>query len=185
MPRQLTLEQKRARITPRGSSLLRHDTEVKGQYEPVIKAILLEAGIRAHYEPFMLRLPSGMRWLPDFLLDMEFRGRKILLEPHGQFSGHRRNTKLSEALRVYGDLLYIVDIRINRKVSTSYRITNLANKVADERWILPKIDANPELDDVNRLIWMDLARKELNQLIERANVANTGSGLRGALRKSA
>ncbi|MDE1861175.1 MAG: hypothetical protein KGH72_05690 [Candidatus Micrarchaeota archaeon] len=176
----------------KASGPLTSDTKVKSPYEEAVKEVLLELGIRSYYEPFRIRLPSGAVWEPDFLMYTP-KGKAVILEPHrhalGRNSGRkrRRDRKLQEAMEACGGSLYIVDIALATRLYTSNLLRDIPENVAHERWNLPRMNFDPDLDiETKKGLWKHFVRAHLEYMIIRldSDGERNTNGFRPLLRPS-
>lgn len=125
--------------------LLRRDTGTKGVYEAALKNVLLkigiDIGISSYYEPVRLVLPGREDpYIPDFLVDIEIRGRLVLLEPHPSKTRPHWKRRIRKARDLYGDYFYFIQVG---RYTGSRSFVRLAEdqtiKTVDELWTLPMI----------------------------------------------
>jgi hypothetical protein len=81
----------------------------------------------------------GEVYTPDFILDKEIHGRKIILEPHYLMT-HRQSAKYSLFKRTYGQEFLLILLLKNDLISYYHERNILNDEVCDDVWPIEFVD---------------------------------------------
>lgn len=110
----------------------------KSGWEKKTAIILRKLNIPYGYETLSFPLP-GEVYTPDFILDKEIHGRKIILEPHYLMSP-RQAAKYSLFKRTYGQEFMLVLLLKNDLISYYNERNMLNDEVCDDVWPIEFVD---------------------------------------------
>lgn len=136
------------------------NTEMKSWYEEVFKNSLLKLRINADYEPFSLLVGRHLRrditYTPDFVTDLEIKGRRVIVEPHGmQFQSLKKIDRMMAKLKFfrngYKNHFYLIMASDLAYECLKLRSISDPREVIDEYWETNSDKASTESDVTNRL----------------------------------
>jgi hypothetical protein len=104
----------------------------KSGWEKETARILMQMHIPYGYETITFPLP-GERYTPDFILDKEINGRKIVLEPHYEMN-LKQSSKYSLFKQTYGHKFMLILLLKNDLISFFNKRNILTNDVCDDVW---------------------------------------------------
>ena len=110
----------------------------KSGWEKKTAIILRKLGISYGYETISFPLP-GEVYTPDFILDKEIHGRKIILEPHYMMTP-RQAAKYSLFKRTYGQEFLLILLLKNDLISYYNERNILNDEVCDDIWPIEFVD---------------------------------------------
>jgi hypothetical protein len=110
----------------------------KSGWEKKTASILTKLKIPYGYETLSFPLP-GLVYTPDFILDKEIHGRKILLEPHYLMTP-RQAAKYSLFKRTYGHQFLLILLLKNDLISYYHDRNMLNDEVCDDVWPIEFVD---------------------------------------------
>ncbi|MDR0797723.1 MAG: DUF2400 family protein [Nitrososphaerota archaeon] len=104
----------------------------KSGWEKETARMLMRMHIPFGYETITFPLP-GDRYTPDFILDKEINGRKIVLEPHYEMN-IKQSSKYSLFKQTYGHKFMLILLLKNDLISFFNKKNILTNDVCDDVW---------------------------------------------------
>ena len=104
----------------------------KSGWEKETARTLIQMNIPYGYETITFPLP-GDRYTPDFILDKEINGRKIVLEPHYEMN-LKQSSKYSLFKQTYGHKFMLILLLKNDLISFFNKRNILTNDVCDDVW---------------------------------------------------
>ena len=110
----------------------------KSGWEKKTAIILRKLKIPYGYETLSFPLP-GEIYTPDFILDKEIHGRKIILEPHYLMTPHQ-SAKYSLFKRTYGQEFLLILLLKNDLISYYHERNILNDEVCDDVWPIEFVD---------------------------------------------
>jgi hypothetical protein len=110
----------------------------KSGWEKKTASILRKLKIPYGYEALSFPLP-GEVYTPDFILDKEIHGRKIILEPHYLMTP-RQAAKYSLFKRTYGQEFLLILLLKNDLISYYHERNILSDEVCDDVWPIEFVD---------------------------------------------
>ncbi|HLN45539.1 MAG TPA: DUF2400 family protein [Candidatus Sulfotelmatobacter sp.] len=110
----------------------------KSGWEKKTAIILRKLNLSYGYEPVSFPLP-GEIYTPDFILNKEIDGRKIILEPHYFMTPHQ-SAKYSLFKRTYGHEFILVLLLKNDLISYYNQRNILNDEVCDDVWPIEFVD---------------------------------------------
>jgi hypothetical protein len=110
----------------------------KSGWEKKTAIILRKLKIPYGYETLSFPLP-GEVYTPDFILDKEIHGRKIILEPHYLMTP-RQAAKYSLFKRTYGQEFLLILLLKNDLISYYHERNILSDEVCDDVWPIEFVD---------------------------------------------
>jgi hypothetical protein len=110
----------------------------KSGWEKKTASILRKLKIPYGYETLSFPLP-GEIYTPDFILDKEINGRKIVLEPHYLMTP-RQSAKYSLFKRTYGQEFLLILLLKNDLISYYHQHNILNDEVCDDVWPIEFVD---------------------------------------------
>jgi hypothetical protein len=110
----------------------------KSGWEKKTASILRKLKIPYGYETLSFPLP-GEIYTPDFILDKEIHGRKIILEPHYLMTP-RQAAKYSLFKRTYGQEFLLILLLKNDLISYYHERNILNDEVCDDVWPIEFVD---------------------------------------------
>ena len=110
----------------------------KSGWEKKTAIILRKLKISFGYETLSFPLP-GEIYTPDFILDREIHGRKIILEPHFFMTPHQA-AKYSLFKRTYGQEFLLILLLKNDLISYYHERNILNDEVCDDVWPIEFVD---------------------------------------------
>jgi hypothetical protein len=110
----------------------------KSGWEKKTAIILRKLKIPFGYETLSFPLP-GEVYTPDFILDKEIHGRKIILEPHYLMTPHQ-SAKYSLFKRTYGQEFMLILLLKNDLISYYHERNILNDEVCDDVWPIEFVD---------------------------------------------
>jgi len=110
----------------------------KSGWEKKTASILRKLKIPYGYETLSFPLP-GEVYTPDFILDREIHGRKIVLEPHYLMTPHQA-AKYSLFKRTYGQEFLLILLLKNDLISYYHERNILNDEVCDDVWPIEFVD---------------------------------------------
>ena len=110
----------------------------KSGWEKKTASILRKLKIPYGYETLSFPLP-GEIYTPDFILDKEIHGRKIILEPHYLMTP-RQSAKYSLFKRTYGQEFMLILLLKNDLISYYHERNILNDEVCDDVWPIEFVD---------------------------------------------
>jgi hypothetical protein len=110
----------------------------KSGWEKKTASILRKLKIPYGYETLSFPLP-GEIYTPDFILDKEIHGRKIILEPHYLMTT-RQAAKYSLFKRTYGQEFLLILLLKNDLISYYHERNILNDEVCDDVWPIEFVD---------------------------------------------
>jgi hypothetical protein len=110
----------------------------KSGWEKKTASILRKLKIPYGYETISFPLP-GEIYTPDFILDKEIHGRKIVLEPHYLMTPHQ-SAKYSLFKRTYGQEFLLILLLKNDLISYYHERNILNDEVCDDVWPIEFVD---------------------------------------------
>jgi hypothetical protein len=110
----------------------------KSGWEKKTAIILRKLKISFGYETLSFPLP-GEVYTPDFILDKEIHGRKIILEPHYLMTPHQ-SAKYSLFKRTYGQEFMLILLLKNDLISYYHERNILNDEVCDDVWPIEFVD---------------------------------------------
>ncbi len=139
---------------------------IKNYREEAVKNALLLSGANAYYEYMQYYINGKNSYFPDFITDIYFKGRQVILEPHGDFNKHYIS-KMKEFSKLYHNF-YLVFIMSNNnyKHLDNYTINEI--KRFSKIWIIKDFNDKKEnlqestmqiLEKINELRMRDLDYK--------------------------
>ena len=110
----------------------------KSGWEKKTASILRKLKIPYGYETISFPLPNEI-YTPDFILDKEIHGRKIILEPHYMMTP-RQSAKYSLFKRTYGQEFLLILLLKNDLISYYHERNILNDEVCDDVWPIEFVD---------------------------------------------
>lgn len=110
----------------------------KSGWEKKTAIILRKLKIPYGYETLSFPLP-GEVYTPDFILDKEIHGRKIILEPHYLMTPHQ-SAKYSLFKRTYGQEFLLILLLKNDLISYYHERNILNDEICDDAWPIEFVD---------------------------------------------
>ncbi|MDR2700416.1 MAG: DUF2400 family protein [Nitrososphaerota archaeon] len=104
----------------------------KSGWEKETARMLMQMHISFGYETITFPLP-GDKYTPDFILDKEINGRKIVLEPHYEMN-LKQSSKYSLFKQTYGHKFMLILLLKNDLISFFNKRNILTNDVCDDVW---------------------------------------------------
>ncbi|MCL2172365.1 MAG: DUF2400 family protein [Candidatus Bathyarchaeota archaeon] len=104
----------------------------KSGWEKETARILMQMHIPYGYETITFPLP-GDQYTPDFILDKEINGRKIVLEPHYEMN-LKQSSKYSLFKQTYGHKFMLILLLKNDLITFFNKRNILTNDVCDDVW---------------------------------------------------
>jgi hypothetical protein len=104
----------------------------KSGWEKETARMLMQMHIPYGYETITFPLP-GDQYTPDFILDKEINGRKIVLEPHYEMN-LKQSSKYSLFKQTYGHKFMLILLLKNDLISFFNKRNILTNDVCDDVW---------------------------------------------------
>jgi hypothetical protein len=104
----------------------------KSGWEKETARMLMQMHIPFGYETITFPLP-GDKYTPDFILDKEINGRKIVLEPHYEMN-LKQSSKYSLFKQTYGHKFMLILLLKNDLISFFNKRNILTNDVCDDVW---------------------------------------------------
>jgi hypothetical protein len=104
----------------------------KSGWEKETARMLIQMHIPYGYETITFPLP-GDQYTPDFILDKEINGRKIVLEPHYEMN-LKQSSKYSLFKQTYGHKFMLILLLKNDLISFFNKRNILTNDVCDDVW---------------------------------------------------
>jgi hypothetical protein len=104
----------------------------KSGWEKETARMLMRMHIPFGYETITFPLP-GDKYTPDFILDKEINGRKIVLEPHYEMN-LKQSSKYSLFKQTYGHKFMLILLLKNDLISFFNKRNILTNDVCDDVW---------------------------------------------------
>jgi hypothetical protein len=104
----------------------------KSGWEKETARMLKQMHIPFGYETITFPLP-GEKYTPDFILDKEINGRKIVLEPHYEMN-LKQSSKYSLFKQTYGHKFMLILLLKNDLISFFNKRNILTNDVCDDVW---------------------------------------------------
>ncbi|MCL1966215.1 MAG: DUF2400 family protein [Candidatus Bathyarchaeota archaeon] len=104
----------------------------KSGWEKETARMLMQIHIPFGYETITFPLP-GDKYTPDFILDKEINGRKIVLEPHYEMN-LKQSSKYSLFKQTYGHKFMLILLLKNDLISFFNKRNILTNDVCDDVW---------------------------------------------------
>jgi len=104
----------------------------KSGWEKETARILMQMHISYGYETITFPLP-GDKYTPDFILDKEINGRKIVLEPHYEMN-LKQSSKYSLFKQTYGHKFMLILLLKNDLISFFNKRNILTSDVCDDVW---------------------------------------------------
>ena len=104
----------------------------KSGWEKETARMLMRMHIPYGYETITFPLP-GDQYTPDFILDIEINGRKIVLEPHYEMN-LKHSSKYSLFKQTYGQKFMLILLLKNDLISFFNKKNILTNDVCDDVW---------------------------------------------------
>lgn len=110
----------------------------KSGWEKKTANILSKMNISYGYETITFPLP-GDTYTPDFILDLEVQGRRIILEPHYEMS-RKQARKYALFKRTYGHAFMLILLLKNDLIPFYHERKVLADDVCDDVWPIEYVD---------------------------------------------
>ena len=126
------------RVTGQPHAYYQKLSRYKSGWEKKTASILRKLKIPYGYETLSFPLP-GEIYTPDFILDKEINGRKIVLEPHYLMTP-KQSAKYSLFKRTYGQEFLLILLLKNDLISYYHQRNILNDEVCDDVWPIEFVD---------------------------------------------
>lgn len=120
------------KVTGQSQSYYQKLSRYKSGWEKETARMLMRMHIPFGYETITFPLP-GDKYTPDFILEKEINGRKIILEPHFDMSA-KQASKYSLFLQTYGHKFMLILLLKNDLISFYNKRNILTSDVCDDVW---------------------------------------------------
>ncbi|MEJ5327245.1 MAG: DUF2400 family protein [Candidatus Bathyarchaeia archaeon] len=126
------------RVTGQPHAYYHKISRYKSGWEKKTANILSKMNIHYGYETITFPLP-GETYTPDFILDREIQGRRIILEPHYEMS-RKQAQKYALFKRTYGHAFMLILLLKNDLIPYYHERKVLADDVCDDVWPIEFVD---------------------------------------------